>query len=161
LAGGTPSPNQQESLQENGAGGSSSVGISPGESPQGTTPAEHPQAAAALFPHVITALGQTLTINNSSAVTIGSSTLSVGGPAITSGGNYFSLAPSGNLIAGSVPTAAAPSPPLLTFAGSTYTANSASQFLIAVQTLTPGGVVQVADTYILLASIPTIAVVRA
>jgi len=127
LAGGTLSPIQQESPRENGAGGSSSVGISPGESPQGTISAERPQAAAAFSPHVITALGQTLTINNPSAVTVGSSTL----PAITSGGNYFSLAPSGNLIAGSVPTAAATSPPLLTFTGSTYTANSASQSLIA------------------------------
>lgn len=129
----------------------------------GTSPANS-QAAAAFTPHIITALDQTLSINNPTAIAIGSSTLSAGGPAITSDNHYYSLAPSGNLIAGTIPTQISnpqsAAPPLLTFAGTTYTANSASDFTIAGQILTPGGTIQVANTLISLAATPTIAVIN-
>lgn len=109
----------------------------------GSVPAPPP----AFTPHAITALGQTLSITDPSAVAIGSSKLSVGGPAHISDGKYYSLAPSGNLIAGTLAPSPEPSPPLvLSVAGSVYTANSASEFVIASQTLTHGGVINVANT---------------
>ncbi|KAK4695047.1 hypothetical protein P7C71_g2627, partial [Lecanoromycetidae sp. Uapishka_2] len=103
------------------------------------------QPAAAFTPHTITTLGQTLSINNPSTVAIGSSTLSPGGPAITSDGHYYSLAPSGQLVAGSL-SSTPTTLPLLTFGGSTYTGNAASQFTIAGQVLTPGGTITVSST---------------
>lgn len=79
---------------------------------------------------------------NPSAVVIADKTLSAGGPAFSSNGNFFSLGPSGNLVAGTLqpgPTAV----PALTFYGSTYSVNSASHFIIAGQTLNPGAAITV------------------
>lgn len=105
-------------------------------------------AAAPFTPHAVTVLGQSLSITNPSAVAVAGKTLSVGGPAVTSGGNYFSLGYGGNLVAGTL----APVPAAMSFAGSTYTANSASQFVIAGKTLTQGGSINVAGTPISLPS---------
>lgn len=123
-------------------------------------PAPAPGSSLVFTPHAITALGQTLSITDPSAVAIAGSTLSVGGPAHTSDGKYYSLAPSGNLIAGTLPAGPEPSsPPVLTLAGSTYTANSASNFIIAGQTLTPGGQIDVGSTPVSLHPSANVAVV--
>ncbi|KAI9876892.1 MAG: hypothetical protein M1830_005373 [Pleopsidium flavum] len=50
---------------------------------------------------------------------------------------------------------AAPSIPVLTFANQPYTANSASAFVIADQTLVPGGAITVSGTPVSLAATPT------
>lgn len=123
-------------------------------------PAPAPGSSVVFTPHAITALGQTLSITDPSAVAIAGSTLSVGGPAHTSDGKYYSLAPSGNLIAGTLAPSIEPSsPPVLSVAGSTYTANSASNFIIAGQTLTPGGQINVGSTPISLHPSANVAVV--
>ncbi|CAD6587759.1 MAG: hypothetical protein ASARMPRED_003247 [Alectoria sarmentosa] len=122
----------------------------------GSVPAPSP----AFTPHAVTALGQTFSITDPSAVAIAGSTLSVGGPAHTSDGKYYSLAPSGNLIAGTIaPNPDPSSPPVLSVAGATYTANSASEFVVAGQTLTPGGQITVASTTISLRPSADVAVV--
>ena len=111
----------------------------------GSVPASAPSPS--FTPHPIVALGQTLSITDPSAVEISGSTLSVGGPAHTSDGKYYSLASSGNLIAGTLAPSPEPSPPpVLSVAGSTYTPNSASEFVVMGQTLTPGGQIMVAST---------------
>ncbi|KAF6230532.1 hypothetical protein HO133_004876 [Letharia lupina] len=126
----------------------------------GSAPAPSPAPSPAFTPHAITALGQTLSITDPSAVAIAGKTLSVGGPAHTSDGKYYSLAPSGNLIAGTLaPTPGPLSPPVLSVAGSKYTANAASQFVVAGQTLTPGGQITVASTPISLHPSADVAVV--
>ena len=118
----------------------------------GGVSAPSPVPTPAFTPHVVTALGQTLSITDPSAVAIAGSTLSVGGPAHTSDGKYYSLASSGNLVAGTLPSSPGPSSPLvLSVAGSTYTANAASQFVVAGQTLTPGGQIAVSSTTVSLA----------
>lgn len=123
-------------------------------------PAPAPGSSLVFTPHAITALGQTLSITDPSAVAIAGSTISVGGPAHTSDGKHYSLAPSGNLIAGTLASSPEPSsPPVLSVAGSTYTANSASNFIIAGQTLTPGGQINVGSTPILLQPSANVAVV--
>lgn len=145
LGGGTPSTQGVGALINGGLG-------------EGSVPA--PTPSPAFTPHVVTALGQTLSITDPSAVAIGSSTLSVGGPAHTTDGKYYSLGSSGNLIAGTLTLSPGPSsPPVLSVAGSTYTANSASEFVVAGQTLTPGGQIMVASTPISLHPSANIAVV--
>ena len=122
----------------------------------GSVPAPSP----AFTPHAVTALGQTFSITDPSAVAIAGSTLSVGGPAHTSDGKYYSLAPSGNLIAGTLAPSPEPSSlPVLSVAGTTYTANSASEFVVAGQTLTPGGQITVASTTVSLHPSADVAVV--
>ena len=152
-----------QGAMENGSGGGSSGSSSTGStgnteagsgSSSGGSSGENggdSQANPAAFtPHAITALGQTLSAINPSAIAIADKTLSVGGPAFTSDGNFYSLGSSGNLIAGTLASGATPTP-ALTFAGSTFTANSASQFVIAGQTLAPGGQITVSGTPISLA----------
>ena len=100
----------------------------------------NPAGSPALFtPHAITALGASLSAINPSAVAIGGKTLSAEGPAFTSNGNYYSVGPSGNLVAGTLAPAATPAPAALTLGGRTYEANPAGQIVVAGQTLTPGG----------------------
>lgn len=116
----------------------------------GSVPA--PAPSPAFTPHTVTALGQILSITDPSAVPIAGSTLSVGGPAHISDGKYFSLASSGNLVAGTLASSPEPSSlPVLSFAGSTYTANSASEFVLAGQKLAPGGQITVSSTPVFLA----------
>ncbi len=151
LGGGAQSTQALGALINGGLGGGSVPAPAPAPSP-GPSPA--------FTPHVVTALGQTLSITDPSAVAIAGSTLSVGGPAHTSDGVYYSLAPSGNLIAGTLAASPKPSsPPVLSVAGSTYTANSASDFVIAGQTLTPGGQINVGSTPVSLHPSADVAVV--
>ena len=145
LSGNPPASLQQGQSQGSPAQGGSGQGANPGFST-----------------HVITPLaGVAVTINNPSAVEAAGAILTPGGPAVTKDGTYFSLAPSGNLIAGTVSNGGAPAeaPAVLTFAGSTYTANSASQFIVAGQTLAPGAIISVSGTPISLASGGAVAVV--
>ena len=106
-------------------------------------------------PHLVTVQGQTLQVNNPSVVAVAGKTLTPGGPAVSSGGNYFSLASGGNLVAGTL----APPSPVMTFAGSSITADAFSHFVIAGQTLTPGGSINVDGTPISLPSAGNAAVI--
>lgn len=111
---------------------------------------------------IITPLGgQAATIINPSAIAVTGSTLSVGGPALTTAGTFYSLAPSGNFVAGTVSTPApvANSLDLLTFGASTYTANAASRLVISDQTLAPGAKITVSGTPISLALAGYVAVI--
>ena len=173
---GTPAPNSGS--QESGSNGQPAIPQAPTtinlgggtQSTQGLgamingvlggVSAPSPAPTPAFTPHVVTALGQTLSITDPSAVAIAGSTLSVGGPAHTSDGKYYSLASSGNLVAGTLPSIPGPSSPLvLSVAGSTYTANAASQFVVAGQTLTPGGQIAVSSTTVSLAPAANAAVI--
>ena len=145
LGGNPPASVQQGTAQGASAQGGNGQGANPGFST-----------------HIITPLaGVALTITDPSAVAAAGSTLTPGGPAVTIDGTYYSLAPSGNLIAGTVSSGGAPAGALavLTFGGSTYTANAASQFVVAGQTLAPGAAITVSGTPITLASGGTVAVV--
>jgi len=102
-------------------------------------------------PAVLTFGGSTYSANAASQFVIAGQTLNPGAE-ITVSGTPISLGPAGAsseiAVVGSStqalgPAVAAQSPALLTFDGSTYTANSASQFIIAGKTLTPGGQVTV------------------
>ena len=111
---------------------------------------------------VLTLLGgQAATIINPSAIAVAGSMLSVGGPALTIAGKFYSMSPSGNLIAGTISNQAPAThaPALLTLGASTYTANAASQFIIAGQTLAPGAEITFSGTPISLASGGTVAVI--
>lgn len=91
----------------------------------------------------------TITPNSASQYIIGSQTLSAGGPAITTAGTTYSLAPpasNGALVINGVTITPQPQPPTTTITGaalviggSTITANPASQFVVGSQTLGPGG----------------------
>ncbi|KAK0517451.1 hypothetical protein JMJ35_000606 [Cladonia borealis] len=90
-------------------------------------------------------------------------TLTPGG-LITLSGTPISLAPSATaLIIGSntMPLNASPNvpPPPLTIGSQIFTANSATQYIIGSQTLTPGGVITVSGTRVSLAADDTAAVV--
>ena len=159
-SGGNPvgsSPGSSPGVESNpGSGGNSGSG---GNADQGGSQSgqsgnqggnAQPNANNAAFtPHAINVLGQTLSAVDPSAVAIAGKTLSAGGPAFTSNGNFYSVGPSGNLVAGTLAPGATPAP-VLTFGGSTYTANSASQFVVAGQTLAPGAQITVSGTPIAL-----------
>lgn len=92
----------------------------------------------------ITIDGGAYTANSASQYFIASQTLVPGGHPIIINDVSYSLAPSATaLISGSntIPLTYEPDHPLptITVAGETYTANSASQYLIGSQTLIPGG----------------------
>lgn len=119
-----------------------------------------PAPSPAFTPHLVIALDQTLSITDPSSVAIAGSILSVGGPAHTSDGKYYSLAPSGKLVAGTLAANPEPSsPPVLSFAGSSYTTNSAAEFIVAGQTLTHGGEIAVSGSTISLQPSANVAVV--
>ena len=146
-----------------GLGGNSPASVQQGPAQGGSAQGGNGQGANTGFStRVITPLpGVALTITNPSAVAAAGSTLTPGGPAVTSDGTYYSLAPSGILIAGTVSSGGAPAetPAVLTFGGSTYTANAASHFVVAGQTLAPGAAITVSGTPISLASGGNVAVV--
>ena len=105
---------------------------------------------------VITFAGSTYTANGASAFTIEGQTLTPGGE-LTISGTPISLAPGASVvvIAGqtqSLIRASLTAEPVITFAGSTYTANAASGFTIKGQTLTPGGAIAISGTTISLAT---------
>lgn len=92
----------------------------------------------------LTIAGATVTANSASNYIIGTQTLVPGAPGITVNGALYSLAPSATaLVSGSstIPLTSGSSdlPNSITIGGSTYTANSASQYIIGSQTLVPGG----------------------
>ena len=108
---------------------------------------------------VLTFAGSTYTVNIASAFIIGSQTLPPGG-IITISGTPMSEALGANaaVIAGQtqfLSSATIAARPILTFAGSIYTADTASAFTIDGQTLSPGGITTVSGTPISLASSPT------
>lgn len=106
----------------------------------------------------LTTEGQTITIEPTAAFAIGTQTLVAGGPAITVGGTALSLVPSATavVIGGFTSNLGASQPtaiPLLTIGSETFTANAATEFLIAPgETLTPGGQITVSGTTISLGS---------
>ncbi len=90
----------------------------------------------------ITIAGTTYTANSASQYIIGTQTLIGGAPGITIGRVPYSLAPSATALVSrsvTIPLASGPSrtPPPITIGGTTYTANSASQYFIGTQTLVP------------------------
>jgi hypothetical protein len=144
--GGQGGSGQGSGGQGSGAQASPGIGSIINSAVGGGPPAAAPLATAVFTPHVVTAQGQTLSITDPSAVVVAGHTLSVGGPAISTDTKFFSLAPNGYLVAGTL----APAPAVLIFGSSTITANSASAFLLAGQTLTPGGSITVSGTPIAL-----------
>ena len=155
--GGSATPGASSGQGSNAPSGNEGGGAASGQaqgSPQGSSNGGNGAAggsgsngapAAAFSPHPIIALGQTMSAVNPSAVAIADKTLSEGGPAFSTNGNFFSLGPAGNLIAGTLAPGSTPAP-ALTFGGSTYTANPAGAFAIGSQTLTPGGAITVSGT---------------
>ena len=91
---------------------------------------------------VITVGDQPVTANSASQYIFGSKTLIPGGPAITVSGTTISLAPSGTQAVIDDRTIrlipASPSLPSLVLGSHTFTANTASAYVIGGQTLAPG-----------------------
>jgi hypothetical protein len=111
-------------------------------------PAPSQVAPSQLAPPVIPLPGTTLTANSVSKYVVGTQTLIPGGSAISISGTAVSLVPSATalVIGGSstmnivlTPATQAPQPPAITLAGTTLTANSASQYVVGTQTMIPGG----------------------
>ena len=144
--GGSSGGNPGSSAGGSGGGAPGGGGSSGGSSGGNAGINGSPGNAAGFTPHAVTALGATLSALNPTAVAIGGKTLTAGGPAFTSNGNYYSVGPSGNLVAGTLAPGATAAPAALTFGGQTYTANSAGQLVVAGQTLTPGGAITVSGT---------------
>lgn len=116
-------------------------------------------------PPALTFAGSTYTAEASNYI-VGAQTLKPGAPAIVVSGTSISLASHGEaaIIGSSTQQLVTPAPtqsraPALTFAGSTYQADSNSQFIIGSQTLTPGGIITVAGTPISLGSSASVAIV--
>ena len=87
----------------------------------------------------VIALGGAPYANSASAYVVGSQTLVPGGPAITISGTRYALAPAGiALISGSSTIPLQSAAGIVTIDGLSYTANSASAFVIGSQTLRPG-----------------------
>ena len=132
-------------------------GVSSGDSP---TPA--PTEPVPMNAVLLTFEGSTYTANSATQLVIAGQTLTPGGE-ITVAGTPISLGHGGSVavVGGSTESlahAAAGLAPVLTFAGSTYTENSASQLVVAGQTLTPGGQITVSGTLISLAPDASLAV---
>ena len=104
---------------------------------------------------VFTFAGQTYTANSASAFVINSQTLDPGS-AVTISGKAVSLPPSATYVligSSELPfLTETPPPTILTFAGHTYSANSASDFAIGGQVLTPGGAITISGIPV---SLPT------
>jgi len=124
------------------------------------TPEATPPTAPAL-----TLAGSPYTVISGSQYVIGSQTLTPGG-IITVSGTPISLGPSASVAVVGIstqqlaaPPVTKPITPVLTFAGSTYTADSTSEFVIASQTLSPGGAITVSGTPISLGPGASVAIV--
>jgi hypothetical protein len=101
--------------------------------------------------------GTTFAAHGTSAISLSpEATLVPGGPAVSIDGQVLSLAPSGAYIVvdGTTqrPTPVATHAPTLNIGGTTYTANSASGFVVYGETLTRGGSVVVDGTTVALAA---------
>ena len=113
---------------------------------------------------LLTFAGSTFTADRSSVFTIAGQTLSPGG-VITVSGTPISLGPSATIVVIGSSTEILASmkgtgtTKLMTYGGSTYTADAASDFIIAGQTLTPGGIITISGTPISLDSSATIAII--
>ncbi len=108
-------------------------------------------------PSIISVLGQAFSANSDSVFIGPSATLIPGGPPITISNTPVSLAPSADSVIVGSSTYAQESPPtsaiaVLPIGDTSITADSASQFIIGSQTLSPGGIVTVAGTPISLPS---------
>ena len=93
------------------------------------------------LPPALTVGSQTYTADSKSEYTIAGQILTPGGPAVTVSGTRLSLAPGATqLVLGSstIDLTPANTPPPLTFGSQTFTANSASDYIIDGQTLIPG-----------------------
>lgn len=105
------------------------------------------------------------TADLSSQLIISGQTVKPGGPAITVAGTPISLDADDSIavIGTSTQPPTTPAPiqkaPILTFAGSTFTANSVSEFVVAGQTLRQGSQITVSDIPISLNSGGTIAII--
>ena len=119
---------------------------------------------------VITLGGKVYTADTSSNFLIEGQTLAPGSTAIMFSGTPISLAAGASqaIVAGSTvaiyPAGITPAPgagylPALTFAGSTYSANSLGQFVIGEQTLSPGAVITVSGTQISLVAAGNAAII--
>ena len=136
--------------------------LAPGGAPVmfgGTAVSLAPSATAIIIGDSTIPLAPAATPAPAEAITIGQSVYSLtAGGAMVVDGTTISLEPSGStvVIGGSsyaLSRAIEPSPqPVLTFGQSVYIENSASAFVIAGQTLTPGGVITVDGTTISLGS---------
>ena len=113
---------------------------------------------------LLTFAGSTFTADRNSVFTIAGQTLSPGG-VITVSGTPISLGPSATIaVIGSsteilASAGGAETAKIITFGDSTYTADTATNFVIAGQTLTPDGVITVSGTPISLGTSATIAVI--
>lgn len=127
-----------------------SLGLSPTQLKAGNlislVPLEPTQQIPA--PPIITIGEEPFAADSASNYRIGTQTLIPGGSAITVNNVAYSLAPSAAALVsdGSTVVLASPKnrildikPPILTIGSKTYVANSASQYVIGTQTLTPGG----------------------
>ncbi|KAL8784852.1 MAG: hypothetical protein Q9195_008869 [Heterodermia aff. obscurata] len=114
--------------------------------------------------HLLAFAGSTFTADGTSGLTIAGQTLSPGG-VITVSGTPISLGPSATIaVIGSSTQVLASAKgtenaPIISFGGSTYAADTNSDFIIAGQTLTPGGVITVSGTPISLGPSATVAVI--
>lgn len=133
-----------------------------GSSTQLFAPAPAPTPAPATpATKIVTFDGSTCTLNSASQFEIAGETLS-SGSVITVSGTRLSLASNAEaFVVGSSTQLLAPSPAadILTFGGSIYVANSASQFYIAGQTLAPGSAITMSGTPISLDEAATQAIV--
>ena len=113
--------------------------------------------AVSAQPGILSFGGTLYTADTSSRFLIAGKTIVPAGPVVTISGTPISIAPGATAAligtkivpivhnpAGDIPTIA----PILTFAGSTYTADPSSTFLIEGQTLTPGARIEVQGTQI-------------
>ena len=130
-------------------------------------------------PAVLTFGESAYTADASSNIVLAGSTLRAGGSPVVVSGTTVSLVPGGaaavvgthtQVLDGLTPVQGSsntvqnvPYPvaatPVLTFEGSTYTANAASQFVVAGQTVTPGGVITISKTPISIAPGASLAVI--
>ena len=108
--------------------------------------------------------GSTYTVDSSSHIVLAGQTIIPGAAAITVSSTLISLANGASVavVGGSTQSLYSTAPtayPVLTLAGETYTANAASAFTIAGQTLIPGAVITVSSTLISLATGASFAVI--
>ena len=130
-------------------------------------------------PAVLTFGESAYTADAFSNIVLAGSTLRAGGSPVVVSGTTVSLVPGGaaavvgtytQVLGGLMPAQGSsntvqnvpypvPATPVLTFEGSTYTANAASQFVVAGQTVTPGGMIKISNTPISIAPGASLAVI--
>lgn len=126
------------------AAGSDSIIINPSQIIGGDTTIAFPTFPAILSnPPIITIGASAITANAHNEFVISGQTLTPGGPELAVGGTTLSLAPDASAIAigSNSVNLINPSPPRpsITLGSSVIVANSAGQFVVSGQTLTPGG----------------------